>query len=275
MNLLKFLNQFTNESLMNGTNNRRETLKQFGKMGLDFAVAASPLALALTPTTNVKAQSGNNAVDALQLALILEYLEDEFYMKALDSGVIPGGTRAEKVLMQISKHEAAHVNFLIAGLEGAGVTPVDKPTFDFTVNGTFDPFNDNGSGQQTAYAQLLALSQAFEDTGVRAYKGQAGNVQGSDFLTVALQIHSVEARHASEIRRIRGLEGWITQDIRGTGMPSQTQAVYDGEQNLTQGGVNLSGMFNAFGGDDAITQSFDEPMAGDTAATIASLFIAD
>ena len=274
MNLLQFLNQFSTENLTNTKNNRRQALKQFGSLGRDLAVIASPLALALSPTTNLRAQStGNDPVSALQLALTLEYLEAEFYELALESGVLPGGSRAEKVYMQISKHENAHVDFLIAGLEGAGVDPVDKPTFDFTVDGTFDPFNDNGSGQETAYAQLLALAQAFEDTGVRAYKGQAGNVQDSDFLTVALQIHSVEARHASEIRRLRGLEGWITQDQRGAGMPAATQPVYDGEENLEQGGVNLAGMFNAFGGDDAVTAAFDEPMSGDTASTIAGLFI--
>jgi hypothetical protein len=74
-----------------------------------------------------------------------------------------------------------------------------KPTFDFTVGGAFDPFNN--------YTQFLALSQAFEDTGVRAYKGQATNlISTPDLLTAALQIHSVEARHASEVRRLRGLK---------------------------------------------------------------------
>src|SRR5690606_11525100 len=106
--------------------------------------------------------------------LTLEYLEAEFYMMALESGVLPSG-RAEAVYMQISKHEDQHVAFLRNGLEGAGATPVAKPTFDFTVGGMFDPFNNNNSGQAVAYAQLLALAQAFEDTGVRAYKGQAGN----------------------------------------------------------------------------------------------------
>ena len=47
----------------------------------------------------------------------------------------------------------------------------------------------------------MVLAQAFEDTGVRAYKGQAGNlISNSAYLTAALQIHSVEARHASYIR---------------------------------------------------------------------------
>jgi hypothetical protein len=48
------------------------------------------------------------------------------------------------------------------------------------------------------------LAQAFEDTGVRAYKGQAGNVMSNKtVLQAALQIHSVEARHASQVRRMR------------------------------------------------------------------------
>jgi hypothetical protein len=43
--------------------------------------------------------------------------------------------------MQISAHETDHVTFLIAGLGGAGSANFVKPTFDFTVNGAFDPFN--------------------------------------------------------------------------------------------------------------------------------------
>jgi hypothetical protein len=42
---------------------------------------------------------------------------------------------------------------------GLGANSIPKPTFDFTVGGAFDPFNN--------YTQFLALSQAFEDTGVR------------------------------------------------------------------------------------------------------------
>jgi hypothetical protein len=56
---------------------------------------------------------------------------------------------------------------------------------------------------------LLLAAQAFEDTGVRAYKGQAGRllINGNNNADIALEsalrIHSVEARHASKIRRIR------------------------------------------------------------------------
>lgn len=273
MNIIRFLDEFTTDTLINGTSSRRDVFSKLGGLSKKAAIAAVPFGLASIPKKTFAQSMSADPVGALQLALTLEYLEDEFYDLALQSGVLPSG-RPEIVYMQISKHEQAHVDFLRAGLEGAGVTPVEKPTFDFTVGGMFDPFNDNGVGQETAYAQLLALAQAFEDTGVRAYKGQAGNLLGSDFLTPALQIHSVEARHASEIRRLRGLKGWITNNERGMGMPEATQAVYDGEENILQGGVDVT----TLGSDgpftmEASSEAYDEPLSGDDATAIASLFI--
>ena len=56
------------------------------------------------------------------------------------------------------------------------------------------------------YSVFLEVSQVFEDTGVRAYKGQAPNLLGNQVvLTAALGIHAVEARHASTVRFIRGV----------------------------------------------------------------------
>ncbi|EIJ39738.1 ferritin-like domain-containing protein [Galbibacter orientalis] len=275
MNIINFLDDFTTSSILEGKTSRRDIFGTLGTLGKKAAMAAVPLGLAAMPKKTYAQSMNTDPVGALQLALTLEYLEDEFYDLALQSGVLPSG-RPETVYMQISKHEQAHVDFLIAGLEGAGVTPVSKPTFDFTVGGTFDPFNDNGVGQETAYAQLLALAQAFEDTGVRAYKGQAGNLLGSPFLTAALQIHSVEARHASEIRRLRGLKGWITGNERGAGMPDATQPVYNGEENVMQGGLDVTtlGSGAAFSM-DASTEAYDEALSGDDAVAIASLFIVE
>ncbi len=96
--------------------------------------------------------------DVLNFALTLEYLEDEFYRMAMGSrGLIPRETI--DVFGQISKHETAHVNLLKSVLGGKAVA---KPTFDFTAGGQFaDVFRN--------YQTFLALAQAFEDTGVRAY----------------------------------------------------------------------------------------------------------
>jgi len=199
-------------------------------------------------------------VDVLNFALTLEYLEDEFYRTGLEnSRMIPGETR--DVFEQISKHETAHVALLRTVL---GSKAVAKPNFDFTAGGAFGDVFSN-------YQTFLALSQAFEDTGVRAYKGQAGNLQGNaQILTTALQIHSVEARHAAEVRRIRGEKGWITGDSRGS-LPAPAQGIYNGEGNTTQGGAslaNLAGLSN-----DAVTESFDEPLSKAEVLAIAGLFI--
>ena len=280
MNIINFLDEFTSENLTAKTSSRRDAFGTFGSLGKKAALVALPFGLGsqAAKAFTFTVQDQNTAIGALQLALTLEYLEAEFYSKALDSGVLPAGSKAEAIYQQISKHESAHVSFLKSGL---GDNSITSPEFDFTAGGAFDPFNENGTGQEVAYAQLLALAQAFEDTGVRAYKGQAGNLMGTQFLTPALQIHSVEARHASEIRRLRAdvigasLEqnalGWITLDNRGPGMPEATQAVYNGEENVVQGNVDLTAVtaFNAA----SVSQAFDEPITGETAAKIAGLFI--
>lgn len=267
MNILKFIEQFTNEGFLNAKGSRRESLSQFGEIGKNFAMAAVPLGLASIALAPQKARGASAAfttmsetpTQALQLALTLEYLEEEFYQMGMDAaGLIPAGDR--DVFGKILQHESDHVDFLVTGL---GADAIAKPTFDFTANGLFDPFND--------YQTFMALAQAFEDTGVRAYKGQAANLMPTpDLLQAALQIHSVEARHASMVRRMRNEKGWIEGSSRGT-LPSQAQPVYDGEQNTMQAGFNtatVTGIPAAAG-----SESFDEPLTGPQATSIASLFI--
>ncbi len=276
MNIIKFLDEFTSEKLMEKNFSREAMFGTMANMGKKAALAAIPFGLA-TMSTKTYAQSGSGTpTSALQLALTLEYLEAAFYNKSLINGGIVeqfGDARSLAVYTLIARHENSHVAFLQAGL---GADSIPSPEFDFTVGGMFDPFNEdpNVSGD-VSYAQFLAISQALEDTGVRAYKGQAGNlISTPDLLTAALQIHSVEARHASEVRRLRGLKGWITRDERGAGMPAATQATYDGEQNTSQLGVDQI-QFAPSGSNplDAVTESYDEPLTGDQAVAIASVFI--
>lgn len=274
MNFTKILDILSNESVLSVKGSRRDSFQQFKSVGKNMALASIPFALAsISPKTRAATNSmamgafmASNE-DVLKFALTLEYLEREFYQMGLDSGVIPA--EDEEVFTTISKHENVHVTFLLGAL---GLQDGDlKPVFDFTgaPGGlTLDPFND--------YAVFMALAQGFEDTGVRAYKGQAGALANSnDLLTYALQIHSVEARHASEVRRMRGEKGWITKSENT--LPSPFQAIYGGstsESNTVQGGVELSGMFNSQGGDNALTEAFDEPLTMDEVNTIAGIFIA-
>lgn len=164
-------------------------------------------------------------VDVLNFALTLEYLEAEFYQTGLDtSGLLTGELRDQ--FDQIRKHEVAHVDFLRQLL---GSRAVGKPAFDYTAGkGTRNgPFSDVFSNPST----FAAVAQAFEDTGVRAYKGQAANLMGNDeVLQAALQIHSVEARHAAQVRRIRLQKGWVTESYRGN-LPGITQPIYNGDAN--------------------------------------------
>jgi len=268
MNIIKFLESFSDDNFMKAPSNRRESFTHFGNIGKNLAMASIPFGLSALANKAAAADitpTPATPIGALQLALTLEYLEDEFYDMGLSSGVIPlseNAGRDRKVFEQISLHENAHVAFLIAGLGGtASPNFVAKPTFDFTAGGLFNPFGD--------YPTFLALAQAFEDTGVRAYKGQAANLMSTpDLLTAALQIHSVEARHASEVRRLRSQKGWIVGNDRG-GLPSQAQATYDGEQNVTQAGFNTSTLF----GVNAGTEAFDEPLTTQESVNIANLFI--
>jgi len=121
-----------------------------------------------------------------------------------------------------------------------------------------------------------AVSQAFEDTGVRAYKGQAGNLASSEeVLTIALQIHSVEARHAAHVRHMRGQTPWITSNSRGD-MPEPTQAIYDGEANFMQGGADLRAVAKELPSEislDDLSGAFDEPLSKGKVLTIAKMFI--
>jgi rubrerythrin len=269
MNFIKILDILSNKELLTEKGSRRDSFQQFKNVGKGVALASIPFGLAAT-SSKAKAATSSMAsaafqasnIDVLNFALTLEYLEKEFYQMGLDSGVIEAGDVT--VFNQISKHENSHVAFLLAAL---GDDAVDKPEFDFTgaPGGlTLDPFND--------YPTFMALAQGFEDTGVRAYKGQAGALANDNtLLSYALQIHSVEARHAAQVRRMRNEKGWITRN--NNTLPDAFAGIYAGEQNLIQGGVDLAGLFGSAGGDNAISEAFDEPLTMEDVNAIASVFI--
>jgi hypothetical protein len=255
MNLYKILNDIekSDADVYERLSSRRNAFRFGGKI----ALAAVPLVMG-NMFQKAYGQSASSVLDVLNYALTLEYLEDDFYIRGLAApGLIPTSDRA--IFTQIGRHETAHVAFLRTAISGASGTPVSKPTFDFTARGQFpDVF--------TNYQTFLTLSQAFEDTGVRAYKGQAGAlIANNDVLTAARQIHSVEARHASEVRRLRGQKGWITGNM---GAPA---AVYAGEETTMQGGANVTGITAAPA--SAVGEAFDEPLTMQAVLAIATPFI--
>ena len=235
--------------LMSAVASRRAAVSRTAKMAGAVAVASLPVAFGLM-AKRAFAQGGlpQSIVNVLNFALTLEYLEDEFYQLGLGtSGLIPAADLP--IFQQIAKHEAAHVALLQSVL---GASAVAKPTFDFTAAGTFDPFG--------SYPIFQALSQGFEDTGVRAYKGQAPALMSDNtILTTALRIHSVEARHASMVRKLRGQKGWITGNQ--TDIP-ELAPVYAGEEAANGAATSATA-----------AEAFDEPLLRADVEAIAGLFI--
>ncbi len=256
---------------------RRSAMKQFANLSGKIAIAAVPLALgSMFKKAYGGTKSTNETVrEILNYALTLEYLEAEFYTSAIAKGtaLIPAGAAANAI-QTISNHETAHVAFLRAAIAPMGAVAT-KPTFDFS--------GGSGSGNGpfkdvfTSYPLFLAVAQTFEDTGVRAYKGRAAElVKGGDLLTAALNIHSVEARHAAHIRQMRKANGvdvkpWITGKI--SGIASGVEASYEGEDNTKQATieiVNINGMSISA---NAATEAFDEGLTKAQVLAIIGPFI--
>jgi rubrerythrin len=277
MNLQNIITEIskTDPEVYERMDNRRESIRNFTRFAGKVALASMPFALG-SLFKKAYGQTPTSIINVLNFALTLEYLEAEFYTNGLNaSGLVPAGA-ARTAIQTIGAHETAHVNFLRTAITASGGTPVAKPTFDFS--------GGNGSGNGpfkdafTNYPLFLAVAQAFEDTGVRAYKGQAGNlISNNDVLTAALQIHSVEARHASHIRQMRRAQGanvkpWVTGKDTG-GIGAGVQPIYDGEENTMQGPVQITNI-NGFdiSADDA-TEAFDEPLTMAQVLAIVDPFI--
>ena len=270
---------------------RRAIFNSLGSAAKRSAMAATPLFLgalfskAYAGDTGVKA----SAVDVLNYALSLELLEADFYAQMVAAGQIPVGTPAATAINKIKTHEDQHVA-LLGGANGTGGairslggTPVSGIRFKASAIANF----------ATSYDTQLLVAQVLEDTGVRAYKGRAPELLGTDLLTTALQIHSMEARHAAHVRYMRasrpgavaGIRPWITaadSNLPAPAGPAYTNGTtgavptsftfgggtfaipaYDAtlskrEDNVTQSGVNLTtGLGTAYTADDAAA-SFDE-----------------
>ncbi len=263
---------------------RRSAMKKFANVSGKIAVASIPLALGSMFQT-AYGQTSTAVTDVLNFALTLEYLEAEFYNNIVGSaGYLTAPAAAQTALAKIKDDENKHVAFLKTAL---GAAAVAKPTFDFTGgkgSGT-GPF----AGYLNSYAVQLAMAQTFEDTGVRAYKGQAPALQGNrPILTAALEIHSVEARHASHVRQMRRalnaaipagqvVKPWITLNQSGIEFPPANAAIqlsYNGEELTTQAGANIIGIGgNTYIDAKAASESFDEPLTKQDVLTIVNPFI--
>lgn len=252
---------------------RRDAIKNMSGFGTKIALAAIPFALGDLFKKAYGATVSSDVIAVLNFALTLELLEATFY----NTGLAKAGLVTDTAyITNIKNDENNHVTFLTSAITAAGGTPVsanDLAYVDFTggAGKNNGPFADVFTNYQT----FLAVAETFEDTGVRAYKGQAGNLLGNQtYLTAALAIHAVEARHASAIRYLRAskygvsINPWITSTASAsndTGIP-QVNANYGGatpENNTTQGGVNILSLTSVEGSTTSVavaSAAFDEAL---------------
>ena len=260
---------------------RRSAMKDFFNAGKKISIAALPLAMG-SMFNKAYGQTLPTAVQGvLKFALALDYLEYHFYNHALLAApglankLVPGNL-AHGAITTIRNHEDAHVKLLASTLGSAAGTPLVYDNFDFTAGGAFGDVYTN-------YETFLKVALAFEDTGVRAYKGQAPVLKNMPVLTTALQIHSVEARHASHIRQMAaanvsgasGLKPWISLGAAGVSNDTGVTAVdpvYARENTTTQLNVPITGIATGVTA-AAAAESFDEFLTKAEVVTIANLFI--
>ncbi|MFP5079856.1 ferritin-like domain-containing protein [Pedobacter sp. JCM 36344] len=258
-------------------NPRRAAMKSFANMGKKISLAAMPLAMGSMFQKAYGQTTPSVVTDVLNFALALEYLEYHFYNHALVAAPSLTFTAQQRTeITVIRDHEMAHVNLLKGALGASARAEITYAMTDYTAGNTFPTVYSD-------YVTFLKVALGFEDTGVRAYKGQAGNLLGNPVLTTALQIHSVEARHAAHIRTMlnaagaTGLKPWITLGPGNIGNDTgvaAVNAVYAGEENTTQAGINIAGIASQVTA-AAAAECFDEPLAKANVAVIANLFLKD
>ena len=159
---------------------RLPTRGQFLRIGGSAALGG--LAFGMAPGL-ARAKQGRSDVAILNFALALEYLQAAFYTEAQRVGALSGGLAVQARV--VGSHERAHVRAFRTVL---GSAAIKSPSFNF--HGTTD---SPDSFRTTAVA--------FEDLAVAAYKEQLPKIRSDQYLATAVAIHSVEARHASWIRR--------------------------------------------------------------------------
>lgn len=187
---------------------------------LSVILASLLFSIALIPAAPAQAQSATlTPRQVVEYALTLEKLEADFYRRAIaaaQSGPLSSAPQiAKNALVSYGQDEAQHVTDLSAVLRSLGGNPdaivlPANPNYSAILGR--DPFANP--------ADLLMAGQYVEDLGVAAYKGQVQNLlaageAGKTVLAGALEIHSVEARHAAGIRFLRQMLGadvrpWIS-----------------------------------------------------------------
>ena len=235
---------------------RRNMLRGAGVGALAFGTAAAGLAASAGPA---EAQAVNDAA-ILNFALNLEYLEAEYYVRAVTGvglaeadrtgigapGLVTGGSAVpfttpliREYAQEIAQDELAHVRFLrtVLGANAVASPAINVGTaFDVAaqaagLGASFNPYADENS--------FLLGAFIFEDVGVTAYSGAAPLVQNKQVLSAAASILAVEAYHASEVRLLLLSRGFGPQAAAISALRATLSGAADDQGVLVNGVANI------------------------------------
>jgi rubrerythrin len=125
---------------------------------------------------------GASDVEIARYALTLEYLESDFYARAVASKLFVG--RRLQIFETFAQQEARHVEELTTTVGKLGGRTVQRPRAAFSFKNS---------------TVVLKIAQRVENLGAAAYLGQMDQVRSKELLALLLSIHSVEARHAAAL----------------------------------------------------------------------------
>jgi hypothetical protein len=155
------------------------------RRGLVALGAAAALGGLLGRSSGAEAASAAQDVKILNFLLLLEYLQADFYRRAVASGSLSG--EPLQFAQTVGAQEEKHVSFLRSTL---GSYAAASPRFQF--------------GEAFAGPRFRTTALAIEDLGTAAYLGQSANLTPVS-IGAAASITAVEARHAAWIRDLVGV----------------------------------------------------------------------
>jgi hypothetical protein len=233
---------------------RRQSLKTIAALGATASMAGCAdiipqdlgVAIAPTPLTDPA---------ILNFALNLEYLEAEYYLRAVTGeglgadligsfpGAVVGGRRVpfsnrfiRDLAEEIAADELAHVAFLRQAIVGDLLVEPSRPAINLResfraasaaagLGADFDPFADELS--------FLLGAFIFEDVGVTAYKGASTLIASDAILESAAGILAVEGYHSGAIRTQLYIMGAGAR--RAANAISAARDALDGPADIDQG----------------------------------------
>ncbi len=224
------------------------------------------------PQPTVPTATAVSDVDVLNFALNLEYLEAEYYLRAVTGAGIPAAdqlsgagavtvksgskvtfssTYTAQLAAELAQTELQHVRILQAAVKLVSGTPVSAPAIDLQnsfnavasaagLGSSFDPY--------ASEINFFIGAAVFEDVGVTAYTGAASLISNATILSAAAGIQAAEAYHAATARAI------IAGSVMATGSSTALNQF-----------VAIQGVRAALGGGNETTLS---PGSATTASTI-------